>query len=705
MPERNPVTPETLLELQFIDAIALSPDGSRVVYQVRSIDPEKDGYESHLWLAPMRGGEPRRLTFGEHKNGSPAWSPDGKSIAFVSDRRDKKAQIYRLSLEGGEAERLTDLDGAIGGLSWSPDGSKLSFTYRANDPPETGHLPNSIAAKNAIEAKADKKDPKPPTFRHLTRLHYKEDGQGFLPKSRFQVHVFDIASRETRALTSGEWDHGTPQWSPDGKSLVFPANRLPDADYHAVVCDLWIIPSSGGEPRNLTPEPGMALAPAWSPDGSQIAYLGNTDETDAWGVKNVHVWIVSPQGGPARDLTPDFDRTALDLMGTDLRDFHEPGAPVWSPDGATIYFSASDEGSTHLFAVPPKGGAPRRVTSGTLALFAVQGSKGAKDLAVIRCDHTDAGTVGRLDPATGAIAPLARPTAKLFDTLEVGAPEEFWVEMPEGHKVQCWMLKPPKSGAPRAGQKGTHPMVLEIHGGPRIQYGACFFHEFQVLASAGFYVLFSNPRGAQGYGEAFTRAIVLNWGGPDYEDLMRVVDEALRCYPEIDPERLGVTGGSYGGYMTNWIVGHTDRFRAAATQRSVVDLKTLLLAGDFADDAVPEFGDQPWRDSPDYRRMSPITYVENIKTPLLILHSHEDHRCPVEEAEQLYTSLKLLRRDVEMVLFPGESHGLSRGGTPSRRLARLHFIREWFVRHLKPAPADDSAKAHAASEPAMAKAK
>ncbi len=700
MSERRPVAPEDLFQLQFVDAVALSPDGSRVLYQVRSIDPEKDGYESHLWLVPMQGGDPRRLTFGEQKDGSAAWHPDGKSIAFVSDRRDKKAQIYRLSLEGGEAERLTDLDGVIAGLAWSPDGSRITFTYRASDPPETGHLPGSIAARHAVEAKAEKKDPKPPTFRHLSRLHYKEDGQGFLPKSRFQVQVLDVGSREVKQLTSGEWDHGAAVWSPDGKWLVFPANRLPDSDYHATVCDLWLIPSTGGEPRNLTPEPGGAFAPAWSPDGKEIAYLGNDDETDAWGVKNFHVWSVSPQGGPGRDLTPDLDRSALDLMGTDLRDFHDPGAPVWSPDGSTIHFLVSDEGSTHLYSVSSKGGAPRRVTSGALALLAVAASKGASDLAVIRCDHVDAGTVGRLDPATGSVTPLARPTGKLFETLAVGQPEEFWVDMPEGHRVQCWMLKPPG-----ADPKAKHPMILEIHGGPRVQYGACFFHEFQMLASAGFYVLFSNPRGAQGYGEAFTRAIVLDWGGPDYEDLMKVVDEALRRYPEIDPARLGVTGGSYGGYMTNWIVGHTNRFRAAATQRSVVDLKTLLLAGDFSDDSVPEFGDQPWRDSPDYRRMSPITYVENIRTPLLILHSHEDHRCPIEEAEQLYTSLKLLRREVEMVLFPGESHGLSRGGTPSRRVARLHFLREWFVRYLNPGSASKSARQAAAdTEPAMAKA-
>jgi dipeptidyl aminopeptidase/acylaminoacyl peptidase len=701
MPERRPVTPEDLFQLQFVDAVALSPDGSRVVYQVRSIDPEKDGYESHLWLVALAGGEPRRLTFGEHKNGSAAWSPDGNAIAFVSDRRDKKAQIYRLSLEGGEAERLTDLDGKIGGLAWSPDLHQISFCYRASDPPETGHLPGSIAAKHAVEAKEEKKDRKPPTFMHYTRLHYKEDGQGFLPQSRFQVHVLDLATREARPLTSGPWDHGTAAWSPDGKWLVFPANRLPDADYHATVSDLWLLPAAGGEPRNLTPQPGAAFAPAWSPDGKEIAFLANQDETDGWGVKNVHVWIVPAQGGPARNLSPDFDRTGLDLMGTDLRDFHEAAPPVWSIDGATIHYLVSDQGSTHLYAVPSKGGGkPRRVTSGALALFAVSGSPGAKDLAVIRCDHTDAGTVARLDPSTGAITPLARPTARLFETLDLQTPEEFWVDMPEGHRVQCWMLKPPKAGT---GKK--FPMILEIHGGPRIQYGTCFFHEFQMLASAGFYVLFSNPRGAQGYGEAFTRAIVVDWGGPDYEDLMRVTDEALKRYPEIDPGKLGVTGGSYGGYMTNWIVGHTNRFKAAATQRSVVDLKTLLLAGDFSDDAVPEFGDQPWRDSPDYRRMSPITYVENIKTPLLILHSLEDHRCPVEEAEQLYTSLKLLRREVEMVLFPGESHGLSRGGTPSRRIARLHFLREWFTRHLSPGSGTKAVREPAAAEPAMAKAK
>src|SRR5688572_14845345 len=246
-------------------------------------------------------------------------------------------------------------------------------------------------------------------------------------------------------------------------------------------------------------------------------------------------------------------------------------------------------------------------------------------------------------------------------------------------------------------------MILEIHGGPRVQWGACFFHEFQMFANAGFYVLFSNPRGALGYGEAFSQAIMKDWGGPAMEDLMLVVDEALRRHPEIDPERLGVTGGSYGGYMTNWIIGHTDRFRAALTQRSVVTIPTLLLASDdLVNGAQLEFGDDAWRmTSPDLWRQSPLAYVENIRTPLLITHSLQDLRCPISEAEILYKTLKALRREVEMVLFPAESHGLSRGGTPSRRLARLHVMREWFTRHLMAEGSETPGRGKKA-EPAMA---
>jgi dipeptidyl aminopeptidase/acylaminoacyl peptidase len=695
------MTPEDLFRLRFVDAIAPSPDGARVVYEERAIDADEDGYEAHLWMVPTAGGDAVKLTQGPHKNFGAAWSPDGRALAFVSNRRDKKLQIYRLPLDGGEAERLTDLDGEIAGLHWSPDGTRLAFLFRPADPPEHGHLPGSPQAKKAAEAKAQKKETKPPTFMRIDRLFYKLDGYGWLPQGRFHVHVLDLATREIRKLTEGDWDHGRATWSPDGKWLAFSANRLPDADWHAVSIDVWVIPATGGEPRCLTPQPGPAMDPAWSPDGRHIAFIGHTDDEDYWGVKNFHVWVAPLDGGPARDLMPDFDRMAAPLMGTDLNDSHDSAPPVWSRDGKTIYFQGSEHGSTHVYAVPFAGGSPRPLTRGKLHVMALAGSEKAGTLGVIRCGHADAGTVGVLDPGTGVIHDLSQPNRSLFAEAHVGEPEEFWVDAPEGHRIQCWLLKPPG-----ADPKRKHPMILEIHGGPRIQYGNCFFHEFQALAGAGFYVLFTNPRGAQGYGEAYTKAIVRDWGEPAMADLMTAVDETLRRHPEIDPERLGVTGGSYGGYMTNWIVGHTDRFKAALTQRSVVKLSSLMLAGDFSGGSTQEFGAEPWVENEDYRRLSPLTYVENVRTPLLVFHSMQDQRCPIAEGEMFYTALKLLKREVELVLFPEESHGLSRGGTPSRRLARLHLMRDWFVRHLKPdAAASPAVSVQAAAEPAFSRRK
>ncbi|MGE5176119.1 MAG: S9 family peptidase [Hyphomicrobiales bacterium] len=680
MPSRA-VTPEDLLDFRFVDAVVPSPDGTRAVYEIRTIDAERDAYDVHLWLIDGKGGAPRRLTFGPHKNTGAVFSPDGRAIAFVSNRHEKKPQIHRLPLDGGEAERLTDLDGDVGGLDWSPDGAAIAFTYQPSDPPEAGHLPGSTAERKAVEAKREKKEhPPEPTFRHVTRILYKMDGMGWLPKARTHVHVLDLASRAVRALTSGDFDHGAPRWSPDGRSIAFTANRQDDEEFSSyAVSDVFVVPAAGGAPRNLTPQPGIAASPSWSPDGSTIAFVGHDRPDDWWGVPNFHVWVVPAAGGPARDLLPGFDRYAADLTGSDLRDFHASGAPVFTRDGKAIVFQVSEEGSTHLWSVPVAGGAPKRLLDGPMQVLTMARGRDQEDLFVIRCGHTDAGTIARVDPGRGTVTPLVTPNAERFAALALVEPEEFWIDAPQGHRVQAWLVAPPD-----AGRAKRHPMVLQIHGGPRVQYGACLYHEFQVLASAGFYVLFINPRGSQGYGETFTSAIVHDWAAPAFEDLMLAVDAALARHPEIDPDRLGVTGGSYGGYMTNWVVTHTDRFRAAVTQRCVTTIPTLLLGDDLMPLATPEFGAEPWQDAEILRRQSPLTYVENVRTPLLILHSLRDFRCDLTEAEMLYKSLKALRREVEMVLFPEESHGLSRMGTPSRRVARLHMIRDWFIRHLAP---------------------
>ena len=698
MQTRRPLTPEDLFALQFVDAVALSPDGSLAVYQVRTIDVEKDSYQSHLWIVPMKGGEPRRLTFGEHRNGGAVWSPDGRWIAFLSDRKDKKGQIYRLPLDGGEAERLTDLDGSLSGLAYSPDGTKMSFTYTPNDPVELGHLPGSVPLKKAQEAKAEKKDLPAKTYIHITTMRYKFDGQGWLPKGRTHIHVLDLATREVKALTSGPYDHDAPVWSPDGRELAFAANRHPDNDYNYYVeMDVFVMPAEGGEPKNLTPQPGVAMSPSWSPDGKRIAFLGHQKKDDWWGWWNAHVWTVPATGGEPVDLIRDTDLMALDVAGSDLSDFHGSMRPVWSKDGSSITFQGSEEGSVSLYSVPSQGGKIQRLTAaaGAHRIADACGAKESDDLVVIHQGHRNAGTIARFSPKTRELTPLVEPNKALFDQLTIVEPEEMWVTAPQGHKVQAWVLKPPG-----ADPKAKHPAILEIHGGPRVQWGACYFHEFQMFANAGFYVIFSNPRGALGYGEAFTQAIIKDWGGPAHDDLMLVVDEALKRYPEIDPGRLGVTGGSYGGYMTNWIVGHTNRFRAALTQRSVVTIPTLLLASDDLGGCTSEFGDEPWNMTSEILwKQSPLAYAANITTPLMITHSLQDFRCFVSEAEILYKTLKAMRKEVELVLFPGESHGLSRGGTPSRRIARLHLMRDWFRRHLVDGAPRKSEKA---SEAAMA---
>src|SRR6185295_4002431 len=377
--------------------------------------------------------------------------------------------------------------------------------------------------------------------------------------------------------------------------------------------------STGGEPKNLTPQPGVALSPVWSPDGKRIAFLGHTKENDWWGWWNLHVCVVPAEGGAARDLTPDLDRMSVDVMGSDLNDFHAAGGPTWSRDGSTIYFQVTDTGSVHLYSAPATGGKAEQLTEGALRVMSVAVSKGSDDLVILRADHKDAGTIARFDPKRRTITPIAQPNKGLFASLTIVQREEFWVSAPEGHKVQAWILKPPN-----ADRKKKHTMILEIHGGPRVQWGTCYFHEFQMFANAGFYVVFSNPRGGLGYGEKFSQAIVKDWGGTAFDDLMLVVDEALRLHPEIDPDRLGVTGGSYGGYMTNWVVGHTDRFKAALTQRCVTTISTLLLGDDLNPVATPEFGAEAWEDAEILRRQSPLYYVENIRTPLLITHSLMD---------------------------------------------------------------------------------
>jgi dipeptidyl aminopeptidase/acylaminoacyl peptidase len=637
---RRFITPEDLALFRFAGDPQISPDGTRVLYVIKVVDGDK--YSQHLWV------DDDQFTLGKVTDAYPRWSPDGRRIAFVRTK-DEESQVWLMSISGGEPAPVTSLPpGKITSLEWSPDGNRLAIVFHKDADPSL------------------RKEKKQPTLRHLTRLHYKEEGTGLLDQERDHLHVVWVGEKRTVQLTDGEWDDAQPAWSPDGLWLAFVSNRHPDADYRLDEMDVWVVAAGGGEPRRLPKPVGPAFHPQWSPDGKQIAFLGHDAPKGAWGVKNVHLWVV-PAGGaqPARDLMPGFDRSCEDLVITDTKSLHGAGQkPVWGADGRELYFIASDAGSCHLYRIPAAGGAPARLVDGAREVIHFTAARGK--FALLISDPLNIADVYDYSPG-GELARRTSVNRVLFDGLRLSPPEPF-----DNAGVQGWLIRPPVIDAGR-----KYPLILSIHGGPRAMYGNAFFHEFQVLAAKGYVVLITNPRGSQGYGEKFADAITADWGNLDYKDLMAAADAAVKL-PFVEPSRIGVCGGSYGGYMTNWIIGHTDRFKAAITERSLSNLFSFYGTSDIGFEDYREFGGAAFDRPEVYAKMSPITYVKSVKTPLLILHSENDLRCPMEQAEQFFGMLKALRKDVEFVRFPEECHDLSRTGRPDRRLARLEVIVRWW---------------------------
>ncbi len=660
------ITAEDLLKFKWIRSLALSPDESRIAFTLEWIDENKKKYWSNLWVILAAGGKPRQFTFGKVKDRQPVWSPDGKFIAFVSTR-DEKTGIYIIPADGGEARELLTKEGSFDSLSWSPDGKKLLCAFRQNDP-----LPTNV------DGKPDRKAA--PLFRHVTRLFYRLDGEGFLPKDGYHIWTFEIAIGKGQQLTSGRYDELSPAFSPDGKWIAFASNRQPDPDRESLRIDLWIIPAGGGKMRKIPTPPGPVASPAWSLDGKKIAYIGHDNPDDAWGVTNEHIWVAPADGkGKAKNQIPNFDRSCIDSTICDMQEGHGYPVPVWSGDGKRIFFMASDSGSTSLYTVAASGGKVKRILNRPGHLQSCATVRNAKTAALAFSDFLTPAEIFTIKLTGKPSVPkkLTSFSQEFLGDIQLSKPEPASFKSSDGTSVQAWIMKPPgfKPG-------GKYPAIVQIHGGPPTQYGVTFFHEFQLLAACGYVVFFSNPRGSQGYGEDFVGSIVGDWGNLDYKDVMAGTDELIKR-PYVDSKLVGVTGGSYGGFMTNWIVGHTNRFRAAITGRSVVNQYSMTGSSDIGHEIYREMKALPWTDPDALMRMSPISYVKNVRTPLLILHNENDLRCNIEQAEQLFMALKFLKRKVEFVRFPEEPHGLSRHGRPDRRLARLEWILKWFDQHLK----------------------
>ncbi|MBN1954097.1 MAG: S9 family peptidase [Anaerolineae bacterium] len=665
------ISADDLYRFELVTDCQLSPDGQHVVFAVQWVDREREKTYANLWIVPADRGRPRQFTQGDQVDTHPRWSPDGSEIAFLSNRRDEKQmQLYVIPFSGGEARQLTEMQGQFGNWEWSPDGRWLVCDFCQRDAAE-------------IERETDeRKKELGVVCRHVTRVFFKLNGRGFLPQERKHLWLIDALSGKARQLTAGDvHDEWAASWSPDGKEIVYCSNRSHDPDLEPDAVDLLLLPLDGGEPRRLETPLGPKDSPRFSPDGRWIAYLGREGRGCWW--RHRGLWVVPANGsGPARNLTARFDLVVSNLTVNDLPGGLPENPPLWSRDGRHIFVQVSRHGCTTLAAVDVAGEAElETVIDGPGAVGACSFDAAQSRLAYLYGDMGNPGEVWVQDVAGGAPRQRSHVNTRLLQARELGQMEEVWFKGPDDNDLQGWILKPPDFDPTR-----RYPSILEIHGGPWVQYGNLFMHEFYFLAAHGYVVYFCNPRGGHGYGEAHARAITNRWGSVDYADLMAWAD-LLQQKPYVDPQRMGVTGGSYGGYMTTWIIGHTDRFRAAVVQRCVSNLISMYGSSDMNWSFEMEFGEEPpWENFANYWQQSPIKYIANATTPTLVIHSERDLRCAAEQGEQVFVALKRLGVDTELVLFPDESHELSRGGRTDRRVARLNHILRWFDRYLEEMP-------------------
>ena len=668
-----PLSAEDFGNIKTVSDPQLSPDGTWVAFVRQSVDRDENKYRSAIWLLPTDGGPARPFTAGTCRDSSPRWSPCGQFLVFVSNRSGEKSQLYLIPVDGGEARPLTKLPNGARSPAWSPDGSQIAFL-------------SSVDAEERAQEESDEEPPSDPDERKLwkekrkldreksedprliTRYPYR-NGTSYLGDRYPHVYVVDVPSdlgekaEKPRRLTDEDRVYDSLSWMPDGQAILATVNRDPESLGIAFPADIISIPIDGGEPQVVAgaEQNGTHSLPKPSPDGRWIAYLTHSEERFA--AQNAKIALAPTAGGEHILLTRDLDA--------------DVGSYRWHPDSQSIYLTYGWWGNVGISRVTLDGqiealvAGDRQVSSFDVGQESLAYTITAPD---IPADLFLADANGQSERRCTTV------NADWLGERWLSTPEEIRYTMPDGVQVQGWVMHPPDFDPDQ-----KYPLALEIHGGPHsMWWDGTVWHEFQVLAGRGYVVFFCNPRGSDGYGQAFKDAIYGCWGEADADDILTGVNGIVqRGY--IDENRLAITGGSYGGYMTAWIIGHDKRFAAAVSQRGVYNLSSFYGVTDIPRFIEAEFGVAPWEDVETLWKYSPIAYVEQIETPLLILHSDLDFRVPVSDGEQLFAALRRLKREVAFLRYPREGHELSRSGEPTHRIDRIKRIVDWFDRYTQQA--------------------
>jgi dipeptidyl aminopeptidase/acylaminoacyl peptidase len=690
--QKRTITEKDLFSFVWIGDPQISPDGARVAFVRTTVNDKKDGYSTAIWTVLTATGETRQLTNGP-RDTTPRWSPDGKYLLFVRapevSGRVEPAQLFMLAMAGGEPFQFTTLPRGAAGPQWSPDGKMIAFYNSATDEELA-----KAAAKNQPQPSpspmvSPAASPTPPEresdVRVINRAVYRSNGTGYLDFKHPQ-HIWVVNAPKTgdekvtpKQLTKGRFDDGSAVWAKDSSRLYFETDYTDEPYYELPRTDLYTIAVTGGEPSKLTSFDMGAFGYVVSPDGKQVAFIGSAAQpVRSYSQPDLWVMDLSANAKP-RNVTANFDSDiGGGLTGDNVAPRGSAGNfPVWSADGRSVSIVYVKEGKANVGSFDVASGKLSDVTTGNQAVVNFRAVPDASKFLLLISTPTRVGDLYWLDKPGGQPRQLTRINDELFSKLNLTEPEEMWHSSFDGKKIQAWIQKPPDFDPNK-----KYPLILNIHGGPHAAYGFIFDHEFQWMAAKGYVVLYPNPRGSTSYGQEFGNIIQHNYPGDDYKDLMAGVDELIkRGY--IDEKKMGVTGGSGGGLLTNWTIGQTTRFAAAVSQRDIADWADWWYTADFTLFQPSWFKAPPFEDPEDYRRRSPITYVNKIQTPMMLILGEVDWRTPTGPGgEAMFRALKYRKIPTVMVRFPNESHELSRSGQPWHRIERLQHIVGWFDKWL-----------------------